>query len=572
MDLIQRILTKRQAQSDEQARINNLKQLLAPQQLKDIDKASKRVAEAITQQQSVVIIGDYDVDGATSTALAVRLLEAFGLQTINYVIPNRMTHGYGLSPAVIEIAMHYQPQLIITVDNGISSHRGVNDANEKSVDVIITDHHLAPEVLPNAYAIVNPNQPGCNFASKNLAGVGVCFYLMIAVRQQLREDHWFSHQNIKEPNLANWLDLVALGTVADLVPLDSNNRLLVNKGLQLMRSGQGNMGIKSLYLSSKKASIEHLTCSDLGFAIAPKLNAAGRLEDMSVGIECLLSDNVVVTESITTELTNINIERRQLQKAATDEVASVIEKFISNQNNDILEQMKYSYCLYNRQWHQGIVGLVASKIKDTYNRPTFVFANESNVDNNDDINLRLKGSGRSIKGFHLRDALAEINVTKPNLIESFGGHAMAAGLTINRANLEDFTQALEDYCRQNIDKQSLIQSIDDDGGLKETEITIDNAVLLEQYVWGQGFQEPVFFNSFKVLDQRIMAQCHLRLSLQLDSNLSSSTVYNGVWFNVNNEVLSTTLTSIHCYYQLNVNRFRGDEYLQLMIESVQKYH
>ncbi len=560
LGLIQRLLLNRNASVDELTQINSLHNLLRPELIKGMDKAISRLVNAFEQQQSVVIVGDYDVDGATSTALAVRALTAMGLKQVQYVIPNRMIHGYGLSPDVINLARVYNPQLLITVDNGTSSISGVDYANTNNIDVIITDHHLPAETLPSATAIINPNQTGCQFPEKSLAGVGVCFYLMIALRKQLRNNHWFNRNNIEEPNLAKWLDLVALGTVADLVPLKPNNRLLVNMGIKLLRSGKGNSGIHHLYTLAKNQPIQQLQVSDLGFSIAPRLNAAGRIDDMSIGIECLLSDSEPRVQALAMQLNEINLQRRQLQGDASEQARNEVTKL---QLNTV--QQALSISLYQPHWHQGIVGLVASSIKEQYYRPTIVFAKA------DENSAYLKGSGRSIEGYHIRDALVWIDTRYPKLIEHFGGHAMAAGLTIKKEKLEQFTDAFEQCVAATLEPGLLKEKIINDGALASEDITLDHARTLEEYVWGQQFPAPLFDNSFSVVEQRLLAEKHLRLELTIDSKCVSA-----IWFNVPEPILQhvaeNPLASIDCYYQLQVNRFHGDDTLQLQIIKVKSWN
>ena len=557
MDLIQRLLHNRGVAQDELKIINNIHNLLTPELMKGMDSAVARLTVAFEQQQSVVIVGDYDVDGATSTALAIRVLAAMGLNQVNYVIPNRMVHGYGLSVAVVDLAMAFKPELLITVDNGISSHSGVSYAVDNNIDVIITDHHLPSDSLPPATAIINPNQPDCSFPEKGLAGVGVCFYLMIALRRQLRAQNWFANNSIAEPNLIKWLDLVALGTVADLVPLETNNRLLVNMGMKVIRSGKGNCGIRQLFNMAKSAPISQLQISDLSFSIAPRLNAAGRIDDMSMGIDCLICDDESRAQTMAYHLNEINLERRQLQ----DEAEQQAQSEVANLQLDIQAEQQLCICLYQPHWHQGIVGLVASKIKDMHYRPTIVFAKE------DEGSVYLKGSGRSIEGFHIRDALVWIDSLYPDLIERFGGHAMAAGLTIAEQNLEQFILAFEDCTQKTLDRPLLKETLIDDGALSAIELTLENAVTLESFVWGQQFPEPLFINQFNIVEQHLLSNKHLKLNLSIENKFIAA-----IWFNVPKNVLEDIaekkLDWIDCCYRLLVNRFRGDERLQLQIIKV----
>jgi len=419
--------------------INNLSQidysldrLINYNELKGIDAAANIVADAVINNQAILIVGDYDADGATSSALVVRALNSFAATNVNYLVPNRFEYGYGLTPEIVKVASEFSPQVLITVDNGISSIDGVNAAKQNNIKVVVTDHHLPGDQLPDADAIVNPNQPGCKFASKSIAGVGVAFYLMLAVRACLREKGWFDDKR-SAPNMADLLDLVALGTVADVVPLDENNRILVEQGIRRMRGGKTRPGISALFQAAGK-DIRACTSTDLGFFIGPRLNAAGRLEDMSAGVECLITDSNSVAEGIASELNNLNMQRKQIEQGmlveALDEMNSLLETLDT-------KQLHAGLCLYNSAWHQGVIGLLAARIKERFHRPVVAFANA----NDDAGSNEIKGSARSIPGLHIRDVLDSIATRNPGLIQKFGGHAMAAGLSLNQDNFAAFKQA-----------------------------------------------------------------------------------------------------------------------------------
>lgn len=537
----------------------SINKLLPYEQLKGISDATSLISDAIKNNSTIVIVGDFDVDGATSTTVAIKALRSMGAKKVEFLVPNRFEFGYGLTPEIVRVAVEkFNPDIIITVDNGISSLDGVKIAKDLNLKVIVTDHHLPADTLPIADAIVNPNQPDDHFPSKMLAGVGVIFYVMLATRTLLREQGWFKEQNIPEPNLAELLDLVALGTVADVVPLDYNNRILVSQGLARIRSGRVSAGIKAL-IEVAGRDAERLIASDFGFSIAPRLNAAGRLEDMSLGINCLLSDDFNVARNIAQQLDEINYARRDIEADMKQQAMKLLDgmQFDDNQN------LPFGLCLFDKDFHEGVVGIIASRIKDRWSRPVIVFAKTSD-------NL-LKGSGRSIKGLHIRDALDSVATKHPNLISKFGGHAMAAGLTIAEDDYELFTKAFDDEVKRHLCEDDLQGVIISDGELLASEFTMTTAEEL-RYAgpWGQAFQEPVFDGMFNIINKRIVGEKHLKLSLQPDG---SNMEIDAIAFNVTDEnwkpSLSGQAMKAKVAYRLDVNVFRGNKSLQLMVEHIE---
>lgn len=551
--VLARILSNRNITS-EQTIDYNLKNLADTALLTGIDQATEILQQALQQQAHIMIVGDFDADGATSTALAIRGLRAMGAGQVSYLVPNRFEFGYGLTPEIVVVAKQDQPDLIITVDNGISSIEGVEAAKQSDIDVIVTDHHLPGEKLPDAVAIVNPNQQGDKFPSKNLAGVGVMFYVLIALRKKLRAAHWFEKQKITEPNLAVWLDLVAVGTVADVVPLDFNNRILVEQGLRRIRAGKCIPGILAL-LKIAGRDYSRIVATDLGFTVGPRLNAAGRLEDMSVGIECLLTDNQEQAEQSAAELDSLNRQRREIETDMREQAFSHIDETF-----DRAEKDKTGICLFHPDWHQGVVGLVAARVKERLHRPVIAFAQAE-----DGI---LKGSARSIPGCHIRDVLVLVDSQHPGLIEKFGGHAMAAGLSLSAKNLEKFSQAYDEAVTKLVDPKALQPLISSDGELIENEFSLDTARLLRSASpWGQGFPEPVFDGIFKIVQRRVLQEKHLKLVLVTNENAHN--FLDAIIFNVDVKSWPGEGEKIHIAYRLDVNYFRGEENLQLMI--VQKF-
>jgi len=532
----------------------SLKHLLPPQGLSHINAAADMLAEAVTAGASIVIVGDFDADGATSCALAVRCLKAFGLDDVSYLVPNRFEYGYGLSPEIVGMAAMRQPDIIVTVDNGISSVAGVHAAQALGISVLVTDHHLPGEELPTADVIVNPNLQGDRFASKNLAGVGVIFYVMLAVRAQLRQTGWFSQSGVAEPNMSQYLDLVALGTVADVVPLDPNNRILVQQGMQRIRQGQACAGIQALLTVGKRNPLR-LASSDLGFTVGPRLNAAGRMDDMSVGIECLLSDDLEKAMVLATELDELNRERRQVEQSMQQDALAIVEKIAIDDSS-----LPTVYCLSDETWHQGVVGLVASRIKEQVHRPVVALAPG-------DGENEWKGSCRSVEGVHIRDVLARLDSLHPGLMTKFGGHAMAAGLSLKAENLSQFEVALVqvmDDMTKGIDWRHVLWT---DGELLADELNIETAEQLRQSTpWGQGFPEPVFDGEFDIVESRVVGDTHAKLRLK---PVNGTNVIDGICFGYLNTHETLPKGRVRVAYRLDVNEFRERLSLQLMIQHIE---
>lgn len=539
----------------------NLKDLIDYSLLKDITVASQIIADAIIQQKRVLIVGDFDADGATSCAVMIRSLKAFGLLDVDYLVPNRFDFGYGLSPQIVDVAAQLESasaaplDLIITVDNGISSIAGVRRANELGIQVIVTDHHLSGDELPDAAAIVNPNQPGCTFPTKSIAGVGVAFYVMIAVRAALREKNWFGEKRA-EPNMAHFLDLVALGTVADVVPLDENNRILVEFGLQRIRSNKGCAGINALLTIAGK-SIESCSSQDFGFIVGPRLNAAGRLDDMSVGIECLLSDAYEQAAHYAGMLNQMNLQRRQIEGEMLEQAMTLLDQQISLLADS--ESIPDALALYDEQWHQGVVGLLASRIKEKFHRPVIAFADAGNGE--------IKGSGRSIPGLHIRDVLDAVSKQHVGLIDKFGGHAMAAGLTMQKDKLEKFKVVFNQQVSLVLRPEDLNNTSETDGSIDAEYLTIETSELLKYASpWGQLFPEPVFDDCFKVANWRIVGEKHLKLDLVKPD---TGECFAAIAFNKTDADLPAGDDNIHVVYRLDVNEFRGNRSLQLIVQHIE---
>jgi len=555
-DLLQRVYANRGVTdpADLELAIQNI---LPPSSLDGTLEAAKLLFAAIKQDRSIVIVGDYDADGATSTALALRGLKLLGAQHVNYLVPNRFEFGYGLTPEIVELAVQFQPDLIITVDNGISSIEGVKHARDLGIEVLVTDHHLPGDVLPVANVIVNPNQPSDNFPSKSLAGVGVMFYVLIALRSYMREHAWFENNNLIEPNFAQVLDLVALGTVADVVPLDRNNRILVEQGLRRIRAGQCCPGILAL-LKVANCEYSRTVASDLAFYIGPRLNAAGRLEDMSIGIECLLSPNQEPAEQMAARLHALNIERREIESQMKDEAIKNLEK-IDLGFNQSPQPLAIGICIYQQHWHQGVIGIVAARIKEKYYRPTIAFADAGNNE--------LKGSARSIQGVHIRDVLDTVAAQHPDIISKFGGHAMAAGLSLDKNKYQQFVDAFNQVLSEWVDQDDLRQEILSDGELSDDHFSLSTAKSLrDSGPWGQGFPVPVFDGEFRVLDYRIVGEHHLKLTLQPTNGEHSLAA---IAFNYANYKWNSRASIVHAAYELDVNHFRGIETPQLLIKHLE---
>jgi len=536
--LLARLFAARGLQSPNELDLS-FKALLPPGLLTGAREAAELLADAIEAGARMVIVADYDCDGATACAVGVRALRAFGAD-VRYLVPDRVNLGYGLTPPMVELAAKLDPEVLITVDNGIASVEGIAQARACGMSTVITDHHLPGEILPDADVIVNPNQPGCGFPGKSLAGVGVMFYLMLALRAELRERGVI--ESGREPNLANLLDLVALGTVADVVKLDHNNRILVSQGLQRIRAGNMQPGIRALFgVAGRDAA--RATAFDLGFALGPRLNAAGRISDMSLGIECLLTDDAGQALKLARELDRLNHERREIEVEMQEAACKFLDTF------DADDDKCAAITLFDPDWHPGVIGLVASRVREKLHRPTIAFARGQDGE--------LKGSGRSITGLHLRDALELVTRRAPDLVLRFGGHAMAAGLTIREEKLPEFRTVFGEVAASLLDPADLQRRIDTDGSLDASEISLETARLLEREVWGQGFPPPVFNNVFHVERQRILKDRHLKLELLL-----GGTRFEAICFNCTEHVPSI----IRAAYRLNINEYKGLSSVQLMLE------
>ena len=556
--LLQRVLAARNVLTDEQ-RALDFQFLLSPRQLHGIDAAVALLMEQLPKQRRILIVSDFDADGATSCVLAIRALRAMGFHNVDYIVPNRFEYGYGLTPEIVQLARGKTPDLLITVDNGISSIEGVQYARELGMQVIITDHHLPGRDLPAADAIVNPNQPGCDFPSKSLAGVGVVFYLMAALRSALRDAGWFASAGIAEPNLAHYLDLVALGTVADVVVLDRNNRILVNEGLKRIRGARACPGILAL-LELGKRVLSALQASDLGFAAGPRLNAAGRLDDMALGIECLLTDDRVAAMAMARKLDEMNQQRKVIEEDMRDQALSDL---------DALEltgaTSPAGVCIYNPAWHQGVIGILAARIKERLHRPVIAFA-DAGTDSQG--NAEMKGSARSIAGLHIRDVLDTVATRNPGLISRFGGHAMAAGLSLRTQDYPRFSAAFAEEVEALLGADDLQARILTDGEVQAEELTLATALQLRDHgPWGQGFPEPSFDGEFHVVQQRLLAEKHLKLVLSPIGKPQS--VLDAIAFNVDRDLWpDCNITRIRAVYRLDVNEFRGQRTVQLILEYI----
>ena len=544
--LLQRIYQSRgiDSQASLDRRLNCLPE---PQSMTGLDAATQRLVTAAKKQQSVLIVGDFDADGATSSALMVLALRAMGFQSVDFLVPNRFDYGYGLTPEIVDLAAEKSPDLIITVDNGISSVEGVARANKLAIEVIVTDHHLPGTQLPDAVAIVNPNQQGCDFPSKNLAGVGVAFYLLIALRTELRQQQWFDQQQIAEPNLSQWLDLVALGTVADVVP--------VHQGLLRIRSGHSRPGIQALLRIAGK-NPARLVATDLGFALGPRLNAAGRLDDISLGIQCLLCDDPQQALHTAQALDELNQDRKSIETGMQQQALAIVEQLGLDDKS-----MPAALSLFQPDWHQGVVGLLASRIKEKYHRPVVAFARGDNGD--------LKGSCRSIPGLHIRDTLDAVATQNPGLITKFGGHAMAAGLSLNEDKLSEFEQAFEQQVAQLVTEDDLQARLITDGCLEAQQLSMHTAEMLRDAgPWGQLFPEPCFQGDFRIVQQRIVGERHLKLVLAPHNQ--PEIAIDAIWFNIDTARWpNPEAETVHCVYRLDINEFRGLESLQLMVQHLQ---
>jgi len=563
--VLKRVYAARNIQSSKDIDYS-LASLLPFNTLTGINDAVLLLQEALEKNNRILIVADFDADGATSCALAIRGLTMMGVEDIVYVVPNRFEYGYGLTPEIVDVALDYDPGLLITVDNGISSVDGVRRARENGVKVLITDHHLPGDNLPDANAIINPQLAGDKFQSKNLAGVGVIFYVLLALRATLKEQGWFDKKGIVYPNLAQLLDIVALGTVADVVPLDKNNRIMIAHGLKLIKQNRSIAGISAI-LNQAGKTLSTLTASDLGFSIAPRLNAAGRLADMSLGIECLLTDDGQTAKEIAGRLDELNKERRLIQGEMQEQALIVLENYLEKASGEISQGI----CLYNPEWHQGVIGILAAKVKETFNRPVIAFAKESDTREGDaqERDAILKGSARSINGLHIRDVLEDITRLYPDLILTFGGHAMAAGLTINESQFSTFSNCFDDVLKNHISLEDMQDVCVTDGELSANDYSLKLASEIQSAgPWGQAFPEPVFEGQFKVLDKRIVGGNHLKLRLQLNDN---DKVLDAIAFNITDEDWPPELEQILTTYRLGINDFRGNRQLQLFIEYLKPF-
>ena len=523
---------------------SNLASLLPPHTLTNNQAMAKLLADAIAANKKLLVIGDYDADGATATAVAVKGLRKFGA-IVDFLVPNRFEYGYGLTPEIVALAAMQKPDVIITVDNGIASVEGVAAANKLGIQVLITDHHLPGQQTPESACIINPNQHGCDFASKNLAGVGVIFYGLLCLRAELRDRGAFADK--PEPNLTELLDLVALGTVADLVKLDDNNRLLVEQGLRRIRAGACCQGVLALLRVSGR-QYQNINAQDLGFYVGPRLNAAGRLDDMTLGIKCLLTYSEVEATQIAQQLQDLNLQRRGIEADMQDSANISLD--------DIDVASRYSISIYQSEWHQGVIGILASRIKERHHRPVIAFADAGQDKDGQGL---VKGSGRSINGLHLRDALDLLSKHQPDLILKFGGHAMAAGLTIRQVDFERFNHGFEAVVKTLITEADLESVLEVDGSLRTDEMSYAVAQALENQVWGQGFAPPVFYDEFEVLNQRLLGEKHLKLSLK-----KAAVVIDAIYFN-QTEFLNSP---IQAAYQLQTNNYNGSQKVQLNLRHV----
>ncbi|NOT12604.1 MAG: single-stranded-DNA-specific exonuclease RecJ [Methylococcaceae bacterium] len=551
---LQRIFLARGVKS-----LNELDRTLAtlpsPWLLSGMEDMVAHLMTALDQQQRISIVADFDADGATSCAVAVRGLLLLGAAEVSFVVPNRFEYGYGLTCEIVELVKNQKPDVIITVDNGISSIDGVLAAKQAGIKVLVTDHHLPGDELPSADAIVNPNLPGDKFPSRCLAGVGVIFYVLMALRSRLRDRHWFEEQRIQEPNLGQLLDLVALGTVADVVELDQVNRTLVHQGLLRIRSGRCQAGLKALLEVSGKNALS-IVASDLGFALGPRLNAAGRMDDMSLGIQCLLTDDALLAKDIALQLDDLNNDRRELEGQMRQEALVLLNEMKTLDE----KHMPAGVCLFDANWHQGIIGILASRIKDRLHRPVIAFA----ATGKDEI----KGSARSIPGVHIRDVLSDIAAAHPKLLSKFGGHAMAAGLSLKMHDYPPFALAFDEMVRKRLASLDLEPKIYSDGQLTDQEITVEFADLLQNSAtWGQAFPEPLFDGIFDVIQARVVGQRHLKLVLK---NAESGSLIDAIAFFVDQTEQWLGMRKVKAVYKLDINEFRGNRTVQFILQYFEK--
>ncbi|EHA1125730.1 single-stranded-DNA-specific exonuclease RecJ [Vibrio navarrensis] len=538
---------------------NAAKGLHSYQKLHGIDLAVTLLFQAIREQKRIIVVGDFDADGATSSALSVLALRMLGSRNVDYLVPNRFEDGYGLSPEVVDQALELGAEMIMTVDNGVSSIEGVRYAKQNGLQVLVTDHHLPGAQLPDVDAMVNPNLQSCAFPSKALAGVGVAFYLMMALCVHMRKAGWFAQQGMAEPKLMELVDLVALGTVADVVPLDENNRILVHQGLQRIRAGKARPGIQAL-IEVAKRDARRLVAADFGFALGPRINAAGRLDDMSFGVELLLSNNIHAARRMANELDALNQTRKEIEEGMKQEALAFCERLEFGENTEL----PYGLALFQRDWHQGVIGILASRIKEKYHRPVIAFA-----DGGDGL---IKGSCRSVPGLHMRDALDLIDTQNPGLILKFGGHAMAAGLTIKEADFTRFSHLFDQVVKQELDEAALKGIILSDGELQPEQFSMHTAEMLRSAgPWGQGFPEPIFDGEFKLLHQKLVGEKHLKLMLEpLFKGHPTNIMVDGIAFNVDlRRWPDASVKTVRLAYKLDINEFRGNQSLQLMVDHLE---
>ena len=547
-DLLDRLFAARGITEPAQLE-RGLSNLLSPADLPEIDQAAKRLADAVVEDQKILIVGDFDADGATSVALCLLALRAMGARQVDFLVPNRFDYGYGLSPEIVQLAAAMEPRVIVTVDNGVASVGGVALANELGIDVVVTDHHLPGDVLPDAFALVNPNVGGSSFGSKAMAGVGVAYYLLSWVRQALRQRQHFVSRGIDEPNMAQYLDLVALGTVADVVPLDQNNRILVHQGLLRIQRGMTRPGIAALARVGKR-DLTTLSASDMGFALGPRLNAAGRLQDMSVGIRCLVTDDPAEAGQLAAELDGLNQTRREIEQGMVADAEMILTQITPDPD-------EMGIAVYHESFHQGVVGIVAGRLREKFHRPAIVFADASEGSD------ELKGSARSIDGLNIRDLLDSIATKRPGMLLKFGGHAMAAGLSIKRVHLPRFQTAFDKAVRAAVTPDMLDAVLLTDGELAKEALNLDTvAKLANAGPWGNGFAEPTFGGEFTLVNQRIVGQDHLKLVFALQDQLIDAIAFR-------QPPLDGQPQRVRVVYKPALNDYGGQQTLQLMVEYIE---
>lgn len=528
-----------------------LARLVPYAQLRGIEQAVTLLADAIENQQRILIVGDFDADGATASSVGVLGLRQLGAAHVDYLVPNRFEYGYGLTPEIVAVALQRSPDLLVTVDNGISSLDGVAAAKDAGLKVVVTDHHLPGPALPDADAIVNPNQPECAFPSKCIAGVGVIFYVLLALRARLREQDWFARSGRQEPNLAELLDLVALGSVADVVPLDANNRIFVHQGLARIRAGRARPGLRAI-LEVAGRDPRRITSTDLGFILGPRLNAAGRLDDMSLGIECLLCEDEALARDMAVQLDQLNQDRKAIEQGMQREALAQLKDLPA-------DDMPFGLCLFDPDWHQGVIGILASRLKERYHRPTIAFADAGEG--------MLKGSARSVPGLHIRDALDAVAARHPGLISKFGGHAMAAGLSLPQENFGAFAMAFDTEVRRQLTDDDLAGRLLSDGCLGVEEFHLELAKALRHAgPWGQHFPEPLFHGIFQIVHQRLVGERHLKLVVKSECG---SLQLDGIAFNIDRELWPNPgVRWAEVAYKLDVNEYRGQESVQLLVQHI----